>query len=298
MDGDNVKEDGHTAEFSIPVDRSTDEVIKALTGKKKGDTVNLNVYNVEKDSSKEVVRKYILGIDETNETVGEMFSCEIIEVSRVELAELNQELFDKHFGAEVVASEEEALDKLRIDISKSFQQNADAILFRDIQEKLIVKNEFPLPEEFLKRWIKTSNEKPISEEQIEREFPVFAKELRWSVIKGKLIKKFELQVTEEEIEQGFINALKNYGGMPMDLGDEVLKGYAQRLFSDEKAVRRKAEEIMGNKLFGAVTAAVKVDETIVDEKEMEEIIKDANKKMEEENAKHAAAAKNEDAVEA
>lgn len=294
LDGDSVKEDGHTAEFSIPVDKATDELAKALMEKKKGDTIHLNVYDTEKDSSKEIVRKYILGIDENNEEVGEMFACEVIEVSRVELAELNKELFDKHFGPDVVADEEEALAKLRIDISKSFQKNADAILFRDFQEKMIEQNEFPLPEEFLKRWIKTSNEKPVSEEQIEREFPIFSKELRWSVIKGKLIKQFELQVTEEEIQQGFINVLKNYGGMPIDLGDEMLKGYAQRLFQDEKAVRKQAEEIMGNKLFEAVTAAVNVEETIVDEKEMEKIILAANKRMEEENAKYAAAVETEE----
>lgn len=298
MDGKKVKEDGHNCEFSISVDMTADKLKKAIQKKKKGDTINLNIFDVEKDSSKEIVRKYVLGIEENDETVGEKFQCEITEVSRVELAEVNQEFFDKQFGEGNVSSEQEALDKFRIDISKQMQTNADAILFRDIQEKMIEKNEFPLPEAFLKRWIKTSNEKPVTDEQIEREFPIFSKELRWSVIKGKLIKKFELQVTEEEIQEGFMNAIRSYGGMPMGLDDEVLKKYAQNLFQDEKAVRRQAEEIMGGKLFDAVKDAVKVEEKEVDEKEIEKIVNEANKKMEEENAKYKAVVEEENTVEA
>lgn len=297
LDGEELKEGGHTAEFSIPVDQSTEELAKELMTKKKGDTIRLNVYDVEKESTKEIIRQYVLGIDKNDESVGEMFECEIIEVSRVALAEINQEFFDKQFGEGVVTSEQEAKDKIRIDMNKSIQKNAEAILFRDIQEKLIEKNSFPLPEEFLKRWIKFSNEKPVSDEQIEREFPLFSNELRWSVIKGKLIEKFDLKVTEEELQMGFVNAIRSYGGMPMGMDDSILMNYAQRMMQDEKAVRRQAEEIMGNKLFEAITAVITVVETDVDEKEMEKIITEANKKQEEDNAKYAAVAE-ENTVEA
>ena len=297
LDGKEVKEGGHTAEFSIPVDQSTEELAKALMTKKKGDTIQLNVHDVETESTKEIVRQYVLGIDKDDETVGEMFECEIIEVSRVELAEVNQEFFDKQFGEGVVASETEAKDKIRIDMNKSIQKNAEAILFRDIQEKLIEKNSFALPEEFLKRWIKFSNENEVTNEQIEREFPLFSKELRWSVIKGKLIEKFDLKVTEEEVQGGFINAIRSYGGMPAGMDDSILVNYAQRMMQDEKAVRKQAEDIMGNKLFEAITAAITVVETDVDEKEMEKIITEANKKQDEDNAKYAAVAQ-ENAVEA
>jgi hypothetical protein len=57
---------------------------------------------------------------------------------------------------------------------------------------------------------------------------------------------------------------------------------------DEQAVRKQAEEIMGNKLFEAIAAAITVVETDVDEKEMEKIISEANKKQEDDNAQYAA----------
>ncbi len=285
LDGKKAKEGGHEAEFSIAVDRATDKLAKALAKKKIGDTISFDINDVEKESERSIINKYILGVEEDNDTIGDKFEAEILEVSRVELAELNQEFFDKHFGEGVVANEQEAIDKTKIDLNAQMQKNADAILFRDIQDKLVQKNNFDLPEAFLKRWIKASNEKPVTDEQIENEFPFFVEELRWSVIRGKMTKKFDLKVTEEEISAGFINALKSYGGLPPGLDESILKNYTQRLFQDKQAVQRQAEEIMGDKLFKAISEAVSLDETVVDEKELEKIIVKANKKMEEENEK-------------
>ncbi len=298
LDGKALKEDGHEAEFSIAVDRAADKLAKALSKKKVGDTISFDIKDVEKDSEKSIINKYILGIEEDDDTVGDMFEAEITEVSRVELAEMNQEFFDKQFGEGVVTSEQEALDKFRIDLNASMQKNADAILFRDIQMELVKKNNFELPEEFLKRWIKISNEKPVSDEQIDREFPFFIEELRWSVLRGKLTKQFELKVSQEEIEAGFINALKSYGGIPPGLDESILKSYTQRLFQDKQAVQKQAEEIMGDKLFTAVTQAVKLDETLVDEKEIETIIKEANAVMDAENEARRKALNPEETVEA
>ncbi len=283
MDGKKVKEGGHEAEFSVAVDRAESKLAKALMKKKSGDTISFNINDVEKDSERSIINKYVLGVEEDNDTIGDNFEAEITEVSRVELAEVNQEFFDKQFGEGVVANEQEAKDKFKIDLNSSMQKNADALLFRDIQTELVKQNQFDMPEAFLKRWIKISNEKPVTDEQIEREFPFFLEELRWNVVRGKLTRKFDLKVTQEEIEAGFINALKNYGGMPMGLDDAVLKNYAQRMFQDQKAVQRQAEEIMGEKLFTAITAEVTLDETIVDEKKLETIVKKANEEMDKEN---------------
>ncbi len=297
-DGKKAKENGHEAEFSIAIDRAEDKLAKSLMKKKKGDSFPFNINDVEKDSERSIINKYVLGVAEDDDTIGDKFEGEIMEVSRVELAEVNQEFFDKQFGEGVVKSEKEANDKIRIDLNKAIQKNADAILFRDIQMELVEKNKFDLPEDFLKRWIKASNEKPVTDEQLDKEFPFFLEELRWSVIRGKLTKKFELKVTEEEIEAGFVNALKSYGGMPPGLDDSILKGYTQRLFQDKQAVQKQAEEIMGDKLFNAITGAVKLDETVVDEKEMEKIIKKANEEMEKENEIRRKAMNTEEVVEA
>ncbi len=294
-----VKEGGLEPSFSIAVDQTTQELKEILLSQKKGNTITLNVNDVEKDSDEGTIRKYVLGIEDDSVEVGDMFECEITEVTRVELAEVNQDFFDKLLGKDTATSEEEAKDKLKETISKSYQNSADALLFRDIQKELVEKNNFDLPESFLKRWIKASNEdKNITDEQIEREFPFFCEGLRWSVLRGKLIQQFELTVSKEEIEESFATAIRNYMGAYMPIDDEMLKGYVERMFKDEKAVREKAEEIMGGKLFDAITEKVSLDEKIVNEKEMEEIIKAANQKMEEENEERKKAIEADEAIDA
>ncbi len=281
MDGDAVKEGGHEAEFSIAVDRTkTKKLANELKKLKKGDTIQLNVKNVEKDYDKDKIRKYILGIEDEATVVGDMFECEIIEVSRIAPAEMNQELFDKLFPGGEVTSEEEAKAKLKESLNDSLQKNADALLFRDVQKNVVEKNQFDIPETFLKKWIKVSNEKPISDEQLEKEFPFFAEELRWSVIRGKLIKKHELEVTEEEIRAKIGSALQAYGG---GLPPEFMAQYVNQMMQDENTVRKQAEEVMGDKLFEAIKETVTTKDEVVDEKQLEEIVKKVNEEIAKEN---------------
>ena len=71
------------------------------------------------------------------------FSIE--EISQTELADLNQELFDKVFGAGLVKSEEEFKIKLKEDAEKQFGSQADQQLLNAVTENLIDNTAFDLP---------------------------------------------------------------------------------------------------------------------------------------------------------
>ncbi len=275
-------DEDYSGSFSIAMDRVSDEAAKKeLLTKKTGDTLSINPYTLEEDTSKEHVREYMLGIDVENEELGEEFHATIEEVSRVELAEINQEFFDKVFGPEAVSSEEEAKEKIKEQIKAQFDNNADALLFADIQKKLVEINDFDAPEGFLKRWIQISNEQNISDEQLEKEFPFFLEDLKWQVIRNKIIKKFEIQVTEEELLNSFRASLVKMGLVGLD--EEILNNYAMRMMQDKEAVQRQAEELLGTKLFSVLKENVSLNKTSVTEDEMNDIIKAANEKMEAEN---------------
>ena len=80
-----------------------------------------------------------------------------MEISRIEPAELNQEFFDK-FLAKEVNSEEEARGKIRGEDLKVLQRPVGSASFPGYAGKLMEINEMELPEEFLKRWMKATNE--------------------------------------------------------------------------------------------------------------------------------------------
>src|SRR5690606_36628896 len=99
----------------------------------------------------------MLGIDESElENISDKFELTITEVKTMEPAELNQELFDKLFGEGNVSSEKELRVRVKDDLEKMFANDSDKILTRRITNHLVEKANISLPDEFLKRWIFTS----------------------------------------------------------------------------------------------------------------------------------------------
>ena len=87
---------------------------------------------------------------------------EIKEINTRELAEMNQELYDKVFGKDAVSSEEEFRAKIKEDAERQFVQHSDQKLMDAAVESLITNTKFDLPDEFLQRWIMISGEKPLT----------------------------------------------------------------------------------------------------------------------------------------
>ena len=80
----------------------------------------------------------------------------IEEINERTPAALDQELFDKLFGKDVVSSEKELGQKIKEDAEKQFVQQADQKLLNDVTEALIAQTKFDLPGEFLTKWIQSS----------------------------------------------------------------------------------------------------------------------------------------------
>ena len=81
------------------------------------------------------------------------------------LAELNQELFDKVYGEGNIKSEEELKEKVKSELDEYFQQNADVHFVNKVLEQVSEKEEVKLPETFLVKWLLFSNQNIQSEEQ-------------------------------------------------------------------------------------------------------------------------------------
>ncbi len=277
LDGDKVKENGWASTFSVLVNRVQDEKLKAeLLTKKKGDKgIRFNVYNLEANTTPEHVKKYLLNVTENDADVeiGENFQATIEEVQRINPAELNQAFFDKAFGEGKVKSEEEARSKFEIEISKYYNKQAESLLFRDFQDFLLDKNNVDLPDGFLKKWIKSSNEQA-TDEVIEKEYENFAKNLQWSLIKGKIVAQFDLKVEEEELVEGFKDRVRGYF---QGYGDElIILNTANRLMEDQKQVDQLYQELMSDKLFEAVRDVVSIKDKKIESEAFDTVIKKAH----------------------
>ena len=147
-------------------------------------------------------------------------------------------------------SEKEMREKIKADSEAQFQQQSDQKLLNDITESLIENTPFDLPTEFLKKWMQTTGEKPLSQEEANDEFEKSEKGLRYQLIEGKLIKEHGLEIQFDELREfakGFIKSqMAQYG--QTNPKEEDLDAIAARVMSNQDEVRRLSEQLMSQKL--------------------------------------------------
>jgi trigger factor len=256
---------GITAEkVVIAIDVMKDEEIKAsFIGKKAGDVVVFDPVKAY-DNKHEVGHMLNISHEEAENLSGN-FRFTIEEVLRFEKAPLNQELFTKIFGEESgIATEEEFRARVKSEIEESFVYSSDYKFSIDSRDALINKIPFDLPRAFLKRWIKTTNEK-MTDEQIDSDFDNFMLDLKWQLIKDKIVKDNELKITEEDVrslaKEMAAMQFKQYG--LSNVGDEHLENYANHMLKSEEE-RRK---LVAKKQEDVIIAAIK-DKVTLDMKEV------------------------------
>ncbi|MEZ4858839.1 MAG: trigger factor [Flavobacteriaceae bacterium] len=175
----------------------------------------------------------------------------IEEVNKRDMAELNQELFDKLFGEGVVTSEKELKEKIKEDAERQFAQQGDQKLLNDVVETLIENTKFDLPSDFLTRWIKSTGASKLTEEEAKAEYERSEKGLRYQLIEGKLREEnTALQITFEELKKYANDMIKmqmmQFGQMNPTL--EEVEGITARIMSNEDEVKRLTEQLNTNKL--------------------------------------------------
>ena len=222
----------------------------ALKGKKVGDTVTLKTKGL---LTEDYLLPSTLGIDRDKAeglNIDVTFTLE--EINHREPAEFNQEFFDKLFGPDQVHSEKEMREKIKEDSEAQFQQQSDQKLLNDVTEKLIEDVSFDLPTTFLKKWMQTTGEKPLTETEANDEFERSEKGLRYQLIEGKLIKDHGLDIQFEELKEyakDFIRTqMAQYG--QVNPKDEDLEQIAARVLSNRDEVKRLSEQLMSQKLLG------------------------------------------------
>lgn len=256
-----IKEGGILHSSTISMEFVEDKKVKAeLVGKKIGEKVvaaPLSVSRGGKDTAA------MLGIKEEElATISDKFQLTINEVKRMELAELNEELFDRLFGAGTIKSEKELKEKIATDLKEMFVNDSDRLLAKTIFEDLVQNTNVTLPDSFLKRWIRLSNEKPILPEQIEAEYDGYAKSLKWQLIQGTIFKSNGLKLENEEIidftKKLLISNFAQYG-MPAP-EDKELTETAMGLLAKKEEANRIVEMLADQKITQFFKSTVKLSE--------------------------------------
>ncbi|HLP65798.1 trigger factor [Flavobacterium sp.] len=243
-----------TLDLELFADKKT---AKAFIGKKVGDTVVLKTKGLFNDDHK-LMDVLAIGHDDVHGLDIEV-NFTIDEVIASEPAELNQELFDKLFGPDVVHSLDELKAKIKEDAENQFVQQSNQKFLNDVTEFLIETTKFDLPAEFLKKWIQTAGENPLSPEQAEEEYARSENGLRYQLIEGKVITENGLQITFEELKDYTSGLIKKQMAQfgQMNPTDEDVQGIVARVMSNQDEVKRLSEQVMNEKMLNLFKDKVK-----------------------------------------
>ena len=221
---------------------------KKFIGAKVGDVITLKTKGLFNDDHDLMTYLKVSHDDAHGLNVEVNFT--ITEINTRELADLDQELFDKLFGPKVVTTVTELKTKIKEDSEKQFAQQGDQKLLNDVTEYLVENTKFDLPAEFLQKWMQTAGEEVMDADQAKEEYEKSEKSMRYQLIEGKIIEKFDLQVKFEDLQAHSKEMIKmqmaQFG--QMDPSDEELDGIAARILSNKDEVKRLSEQLMSSKL--------------------------------------------------
>jgi len=260
LDADNnIVAGGVFKSTSIGIDRLKNEAAKTkLTGAKKEDKIIINA-NELFDSA--VDKSISLGIDkEVAEKFASNLQLTVRNIARMEDAELNQELFDKLYGAGNIKSLEEFKEKIKGELALMFAQDTDRKFVETVEQTLVEKLNITLPDDFLKRWLMAVNEKPLTKEQLEAEYPAYAKSMQWKLIENKIIKNNNLAVTIEEAKEEASNYVRSqfarYGQVPEEA--EVAK-IVDGILGKQEEAQKIFEGLYSKKVLDVLKTSCKLD---------------------------------------
>ena len=267
-----VFDGGVTNTTSVRLDQVQDEKVKkSLIGLKKGDEVTLDIQKAYNNDATRIAA--ILKVDD--ETAAELksnFRLTVKNVNRLEESDLNQEFFDKLFGEGTVTTEEEFRNKITEEVEAMFAQDSERKLQNDLYKLAIDKATFQLPDEFLKRWLKATNEK-LTEEELTGGYDDFAKNLKWTLLENKIIKDNKIEIKYEEVfaaaKQRLDAQFRMYS--PQPLSEEQLGQYTVQYLQNRDEANKIFEEVKAVKALDYLKSVVTLENKEVDAKDFSSV---------------------------
>jgi trigger factor len=264
----NEVEGGIRKDNSLLVKYFNESFRPQLIGKKKDDTVQIQLQDALEDKEREAVLKDLELTPE--EAAQKHFKLLITKVGLVEPKELNEEFFTQLFPNGEVKTEEEFRQKIREELQKQWDAESRNQLQHTLYHVLLDHTHIDFPQDFLTRWLKTQgeNNQPKTDEQVEQEFPTFLNQLKWSVITDKVIRDNNIQVQQDDLRQFAKQQLLGYMGMnAMDEEQEWVSDYINRMMKDRKYVEDAYNRLQTEKVFEFIESQANPTEKVISKDE-------------------------------
>ena len=211
------------------------------------------------------------------------FKFTIAEITRFKEAELNQELFDKVLGKDVVTDEASFRSKIEDSLNNQFAPDADYFFMKEAKNAMLAKIEkAEFPEEFLKKWLKLTNEEA-TDEAIENDFPNILNDIKYQLAKEKIVKDNDLKTEASDVKELATQVAQmqfaQYG--MSNLPAEMLQDYVKRMLEKEETVNGLFSRVVENRIATWLKETITIDEKVITSEEFSKITSAENEEVEE-----------------
>lgn len=201
--------------------------------------------------------------DEAAKLTGE-FEFVVSQITRTEAPEMNQELFDKVFGAGTVSSEEEFRQKVRETVQQNYDREADKLFNHQVVDTIVQNTPIQLPEDFFKKWLVAANEGKLTAEQVEQNIGQYSNELRWSMIRNYVMESQDVKISQQDVRERATQQLLEQFGMGSadeETREQVAKFADQQLRQDNgRGYRDTFEAIVADRAVEYLRGLVLVED--------------------------------------
>jgi trigger factor len=265
-------EGGIKKDNSLLVKYFSEAYRKNLIGKKAGDIFNVQL----KTAFDEKEREWIisdLGLKEDTTAAEKYFNITITKVGLLEKRELNEDFFNQLYPGQEIKTEADFKNKIKEEISAYWNGQARNQIHDQVFHQLVDHTKIDFPEGFLKKWVKTQGETAKTDEEVEKEFPAFLSQLKWTLISDKIVNENGIKVDPDEIRAFAKQQLFSYmGGANLSDDQPWVNDYVEKMMKDRKFVEDSYTRIQTQKIFEWTETQVKPSDKDISAEEFTKMV--------------------------
>jgi trigger factor len=243
-------------------------------GLKAGDVLTFNLQEIFANDAAAIAHVTGLSKQKAAELTGN-FEFTVEKINRTTPAEFNQEFFDKIFGKDAVSTQEEFNAKVKETINENYNSEADKLLRNQIVEKLVAETDIQIPEDFFKKWLLVANEGKLTAEQIDENLDRYKDELKWSMIRNKVVDENGIKISNEEVVDSAKKKMLAQFGMAnaTEEMEEAISGYVDSFLKQNngKNYVNEYEAILADRVLDFIKDKITVVEKSVTAEEFRDI---------------------------
>ena len=253
---------GISNEATVSMDVIEDKKVKKkFIGLKSGDQLTLNVMSVFLNHS-DLSAMLKITHDQLHALTSDSFEFTVKQINRLSPAEFNKELFDKVYSDGSVTNVKEFKQKVTEEAEKSFVVESDRMLKNDVVLYLVKKVKLDMPDEFLKRWLVQTSEKPLTLEQVESDYHMYSKSLKWQLLENKILETNEVKVNNEDLliftKELVEKQMMQYGQASSD--EKQILDIAENILKNEDERKKISEQLFDEKTLSIYKKSFKLNE--------------------------------------